>query len=326
MPILTAQRIHFAILVILAAAAMVAVVLIIHRPDSPRGAVVPETPRAAALPPGDHQRELLIGDRRRTYLLHVPPLPAPDRGLPLVLAFHPGLSWGKRFAQVTGMSDAADSAGFAVAYPDAYRRAWNAGDCCGPAQREGVDDVAFAEALIDDVNGALGIDPDRVFAAGFSNGGAFAYRLACEKSDRIVAVAVVAAALRLPVGTCRPARPVSVLHIHGLADPVAPFDGGVGVVAENGESPPVRDTIATFVAANGCSGQPRTEHPSAKVTVTTYSGCRSSTTVELYTIADMGHAWPGATSAALGRFGPQSSEVEATTTALRFFHAHPRRD
>jgi polyhydroxybutyrate depolymerase len=322
--ILTARRVVFSTLLVLTVVATAAV-LIDRRQTSAGGEGMPERRPAVTLSPGDHKRTLLSGDRRRTYLLHVPPSRVPDRGLPLVLMFHPGLSWGERFAAVTGMSRAADDAGFAVAYPDGYHGTWNAGDCCGPAQQEGVDDVASAEAVIDDVNGVLGVDPDRVFAAGFSNGGALAYRLACEKPDRIAAVAVAAAAVRLPAGTCRPGRPVSVMHFHGLADPVAPYTGGAGVVAENGHQPPVQETIATWVAANGCSGQPRTERRNDKVTVTSYTGCRGETTVELYTIANMGHAWPGATSAALGRFGPQSSAVDATTTSLRFFLANPRR-
>jgi polyhydroxybutyrate depolymerase len=55
-----------------------------------------------------------------------------------------------------------------------------------------VDDVAFLDALLDDLAGAYRVDPRRVFATGMSNGAMMAYRLASELSERIAAVAPVA--------------------------------------------------------------------------------------------------------------------------------------
>jgi len=43
-----------------------------------------------------------------------------------------------------------------------------------------------------------------------------AYRLACERADRIAAVGIQAGSIEIP--SCRPSRPVSVLAIHGNAD------------------------------------------------------------------------------------------------------------
>lgn len=58
---------------------------------------------------------------------------------------------------------------------------------------EGVDDVAFVAALIDQLDGELAVDRERVFATGVSNGGMMAYWLAVERSDLVRAIAPVAA-------------------------------------------------------------------------------------------------------------------------------------
>lgn len=49
------------------------------------------------------------------------------------------------------------------------------------------DDVAFVEALLDDLATVVNVDPKRVYATGISNGGMMCYRLAAELSDRIAA-------------------------------------------------------------------------------------------------------------------------------------------
>ncbi len=52
-------------------------------------------------------------------------------------------------------------------------------------------------------------------------------RLGCELEDKISAIAVVAATMgRELFARCKPARPVSVLIIHGTEDPLVPYEGG----------------------------------------------------------------------------------------------------
>ena len=97
--------------------------------------------------------------------------------------------------------------------------------CTGsPTCEDGVDDVPFFEALLDEIGAWADVDPDRVFATGISNGGAMSYRLACDMPERIAGIASVAgmnAAETAP--GCTPSEPVPVLHIHGTDDPCAPY-------------------------------------------------------------------------------------------------------
>ena len=71
---------------------------------------------------------------------------------------------------------------------------WNAGVCCDPALKQDIDDVAYFDALLDDLATRIDYDPRRVYATGLSNGAMMSFRLACQLSERITAVAPVAAA------------------------------------------------------------------------------------------------------------------------------------
>ena len=68
---------------------------------------------------------------------------------------------------------------------------------------------------------------DRVYVAGASNGGMMALRLACERTGRLAAVAVVIANQPWPqVERCRPTVPLPLILINGTDDPLMPWGGG----------------------------------------------------------------------------------------------------
>ncbi len=111
---------------------------------------------------------------------------------------------------------------FVAAYPDGLNRSWNDGRGISPA-----DDVAFVRAAIEDIERAHDVDPRRIYAAGISNGGFFSNKLACDLSDKIAAIASVAATMpEKLVAECKPSRPVPVMYMQGSKDPLVPIDGG----------------------------------------------------------------------------------------------------
>jgi polyhydroxybutyrate depolymerase len=170
----------------------------------------------------------------------------------------------------------------------------------------------------------LPIDPARVYATGISNGGMMSYRLGCEASDTFAAIAPVSATL-FTTAPCQPARRVSVLHIHGLADQNVPFDGGVGPNAAQPNPPaypPVLDGVHRWARLDGCRVR-LTPTTQGKVTTTDWAGCRDGTDVELITIADGGHSWPGGQRMAAILDAP-SPALDATSTIIDFFAAHHR--
>src|SRR5262245_5566428 len=137
----------------------------------------------AAASGGDEVIALVDGGRQRHYLLHVPPETA-DRGpLPVLVALHAGGSSASQLEHYAGLDRIADREHFAVVYPEGIGRhllSWNAGDCCGDASAQGVDDVGFILHLLGDVARRLPVDHTRVYVTGHSNGAMMAHRLAAE--------------------------------------------------------------------------------------------------------------------------------------------------
>ena len=264
---------------------------------------------------------IVVGGRTRTYqLLRRTSLPAGVH-VPLVVVLHGAFGTGALAITQGNWQRAVATRGVIVVAPDGIGRTWNAGACCGPAQWLGTDDVGFIIALVRSVEARQPVDPRRVYATGISNGGMMAYRLGCEASTVFAGIAPVAANLLV---ACRPARSVSVLHIHGLADENVPFGGGIGAASfqlQSPDYPPVMNALARWATIDRCSN--RSAVTGGKLATTTWSGCASGTGVRLLTISDGGHSWPGGQRMSIIA-DPPSTALDATSTMLDFFAAHPR--
>jgi polyhydroxybutyrate depolymerase len=241
----------------------------------------------------------------------------------VILAFHPGFATAQGFAENTGLSIRAGRAGFVVVYPQGYGRSWNAGDCCGPAMRQGIDDVAFVQAVLADLASVMKVDPQHVFATGFSNGAKMAYRLACELSERMAAIAAVGAAMSMSDSACRPTQPIAVLHIHGMADGWGPFYGGPSSHKLAGEQRSIPETIRFWLHQNGCTAATRTTYRHSAAMCTAHSDCQEHAQVALCTIEGMGHQWPGGKVVFPRIFGPGTADISATDMLVEFFLSHP---
>jgi polyhydroxybutyrate depolymerase len=250
--------------------------------------------------------------------------------MPVVLALHGATMNGPMMAWFSGLNRKADEAGFIAVYPNGTGRFssyfWNGGNCCGSAMQNKVDDVAFINALLDDLMGSYHVDPQRVYATGMSNGAIMAYRLASELSDRIAAIAPVSGSLGTE--TCQPKRPVSVLHFHGTMDEYIPFLGGKGARSITGTSfRSVDDSVKTWVKANGCDENPKIDQLSKNgdetvVTRKTYIGGKNGTEVVLVVIEGGGHTWPGMKSPAR-ILGKSTKNISANDLMWEFFQKHP---
>jgi polyhydroxybutyrate depolymerase len=275
-------------------------------------------------------RTLVAGGLTRTYVVHVPTGHDLKTPVPVVLALHGATMNGPMMAWFSGLNGKSDEAGFIAVYPNGTGRnssfTWNGGNCCGWAMQHQVDDVAFIDALLDDLMRAFPVDPRRVYATGMSNGAVMAYRLASELSGRIAAVAPVAGAVGTEVN--RPKRPVSVLHFHGTKDEYIPFLGGRGEQSITGtQFCSVDHSIQTWVKLNGCDESPTTDVLSRTgdemtVTRTTYANGMDGAEVALVVIEGGGHTWPGRRSPA-ATLGKSVTNVSANDLMWQFFERHP---
>jgi len=248
------------------------------------------------------------GGRARSALVHVPRGVATGRRVPIVLVLHGAGGDGPGFERYSRFSQLADREGFVAVYPSAIDRFWTVDE-----DSNGPDDVRFVAALLDRLEGRTCVDPARVYATGLSNGGGMAARLDCDLSERIVAVAPVAGAYGgLP--PCRPSRAVSVLEMHGDADPIVPYEGG------GPGSPDSADGFAAgWAARNGCTASPARRRLAPTAVRLDWSGCRNGTEVSHVRILEGGHDIPGVTP----RTGPPGA-IFGPGEIWRFLAEHPR--
>lgn len=145
---------------------------------------------------------------------------------------------------------------FLYAYPDGLKdgmqnRFWNATDACCNFYGNPVDDVAYIDAIIEDVAMKYAVDRKRIFVFGHSNGGFMAHRLACDLSSKIAAVGSLAGAVWNDASKCNPTDKIAVLQVHGTADATIAYGGGMIV---GNTYPSAMTTMATWAAKNACTG------------------------------------------------------------------------
>jgi polyhydroxybutyrate depolymerase len=226
------------------------------------------------------QRRIVIdsGGVERSFQLVVPDSAVSGRPVPLVLLYHGALADGQSILTLTGFDEKAAAEGFIVAAGDGLGRTWNAGVCCVPASANNVDDLGFTRAMVAAIAAEYCIDTTRVYATGFSNGAAMAFRLACEATDLFAAFAPVAGSLAFP--QCQPveARPMEI--INNVSDPIVPFTLGTF-------------SFDAFTDYNGCTDAREMTQPDFTTTCTIASECSDGATTVLCGVEGTSHQWPG---------------------------------
>jgi polyhydroxybutyrate depolymerase len=133
------------------------------------------------------------------------------------------------------MNPVADKYGLMVAYLNGTegriramkdKRTWNAGGCCGIAQRENIDDVRYIDGFIKHMVETRNADPSRIYLLGHSNGAMMSYRFACQDPGIVSAIVTISGPLM--VNNCPSATGLRVLHIQGEEDAHVPVAGGRG--------------------------------------------------------------------------------------------------
>ncbi len=302
----------------------------------------------AAVGEGDHFCTL-DGFAGRPYELHIP---AGDGPFPVVFLLHGGGGKAQSTNEITcPEGDADDPAcfeavaadlGFVVVQPNGTAkllssfRTWNAGGggaiegsdetwrcSSGIACEEGIDDVAYIDAVLADVG--RNVDVAEVFSTGLSNGAAMSHRLACERASVFSAIGAVGGANQFATTeVCAPDQPVAVLQIHGTEDPCWPYDGGNGsCFNEEGLLLDVLSSTTAWAELNDCGDSTPTSladpmDDGATSTQTTWADCTAP--VSLVTVQGGGHTWPGGELYLREeKIGPVTLDFSASEMILTFF-------
>jgi polyhydroxybutyrate depolymerase len=194
----------------------------------------------------------------RPYNFYVPSGYDANKPTPLLILLHGYSAWGELQDFYLNVKKVAEDQTFLYAYPDGTLDAtgihfWNATDACCNFYGSDVDDVAYIDAIIEDVAAHYNLDRDRVFLFGHSNGGFMSHRFACDRSEKIAAFAALAGDDWLDWSKCNPTTPVSVLQIHGDADALIHYTGGTAFPGA-GAYPSAMGSVAGWAHFNSCPG------------------------------------------------------------------------
>ena len=263
-----------------------------------------------------------LGDR--SYVIDLPAQPA---NAPVILALHGGGGSPAQFARSSGFSAGATAAGYAVIYPAGVGRTrlltWNAGYCCGYAQKTGSDDQGFLSAVIADASARFGLNGERIYLTGMSNGAMMAETFAALHPDHIRAVAAVSGTM--DAKNVFPKRAVPLLIIHGTADSHVQYQGGAGPDAKvDTNFASVDAVIAAFMAINAPLVPSKHLIDPAKdgmsVQRTDYTDDTGQVQIRLLSVQGGGHVWPG--GAGRKRKDEKTKDISANDQILEFFALH----
>lgn len=285
-----------------------------------------------------------VQGQKREYLL-VSPAGMPAGPQPLVLLLH-GHTGTAANALGSGRNPSPLSAWLHVAARETVlvaalqgvkgpddRSGWN--DCRADADNNpDTDDVAFAAAVVKRLVDAGRADAHRIYVMGMSNGAFMTLRLALEMQPQPAAVAAAAGTMATVSECTETPRQVSVLLIHGTADPLVLYEGGqvgLGNQRDRGGGESVAATRDFWLRANGLqdakpigfsfprTGGARDDTSASKQTW----GKDAGPQVEVLTIDKGGHVEPSRKYQIplLYRLlvGAQNHDLEAAEEAWSFF-------
>ena len=206
-----------------------------------------------------------------------------------------------------------------MAYPDGVgpSRLWDLNLKPHPHRTDdvsGAEDVKFIRALVGRLRHAGCVDPRRITAAGYSNGGAFSGVLACSGAVRLAAVVTAEATYKSLPLPCRAPAPVSVLVMHGTGDTAAPnYDGRAG----GGYPADVPGWLRFWAARDRCSSTPVRRKLTTDVIRFDWPRCAPRTAVAHFLIRGGGHEWAGSPPFGVPPLGSAAAETWRFVAPLR---------
>lgn len=222
----------------------------------------------------------------RSYLLQPAQVLGEEERSALVVVLHQEGGTPSGVAAETALAGLRQQ-GATLAYPAGLDQSWDAGACCGTPQADGVDDVRFLEAVLEDVAKRAPVDPDRTALVGYSSGGMLTYRYVCDRPGTLAAAVVVSGSLESPCDDS--ITTPDVLALHGKADGTIGFDRPKFIKALGLAPRPVVSTLGILTRSAGCDNDPKTSQVEG-TEVRRWEGCRGGD-VQAQIVTGKGHGW-----------------------------------
>jgi polyhydroxybutyrate depolymerase len=244
---------------------------------------------------------LTIDGNARSFIVYLPTGYNNAGKLPMIFSIHGGSGTPDGMIRIANFIPIAERDKIILVYPSGVQKNWNDGRPTTPNQL-GINDISFFSQVCDYMISKYSVDPTKIYATGISNGGFMSSRLGCELSNKIAAIAVVAATIEATSisPNCNPLNAVPAMYIHGTNDPLVPIIGGVMTAGgtAGGTILSHTDAIDKWVNINKCKPIPSiTDLPDIANDGTTiqqkvYSSGANGTEVVSYVITNGGHTWP----------------------------------
>jgi polyhydroxybutyrate depolymerase len=224
----------------------------------------------------------------REYFAFIPSNYNSASAVPLVLNFHGFGGNSSGYSTYASMEALAEKENFILIYPDgtemdSYSH-WNP-SLPSSSNKSSANDLGFIDMLIQQLSKDYSIDPKRVYACGFSNGGMMSFGLAHHKSNLIAAVASVSGTML--DAEVSPTHPMPVLIIHGTNDYIISYNG-------NNEYNSVESTLNYWMSFNKIESLSKSDTSiSGNNTIQyfSYENGENGVSVEHYKIVQGGHEW-----------------------------------
>ena len=244
---------------------------------------------------------LTINGIDRSFIVYLPIGYNNAGKMPMVFVIHGGSGTPEGMINIANFKPIADRDKVVLVYPSGVQRNWNDGRPTTPNQL-GINDVSYFNQVSDHMISNYPVDGTRIYATGISNGGFMSSRLGCELSNRIAAIAVVAATIEANTiaVSCNPSNPVPSMYIHGTVDPLVPVTGGNRTAGGTAGGTILShfQAVAKWVSINKCNPNAvETDLPDIANDGTTIkkrsfvSGAGGSEVIS-YVIQNGGHTWP----------------------------------
>ena len=245
----------------------------------------------------------------RTYIIHLPSGYNTNNKYPLVFSLHGLRANALQQKTITQFDKIADQKGFIVVYPNGTDKSWTT---------VGNKDLDFLSNLVDSIRYNYSTN-DCLFMMGFSQGGFMTYKFALNSSHSLKAIAVGSGNISKAAQTASENAPqIPVLHFHGNADNIVPFNGTPPFI------PPVENTIEWLVSHNGCDRIPVVSTlPDIDLTDNStvekyyYGNGDNDSEVTYYKITGGGHTWSGSIPVPI--FGETNQDINQSAIIGDYF-------
>lgn len=269
--------------------------------------------------------------KNRRYTVVLPKVP--QKSAALLIVFHGSNQTGEKMRAFSGnvFDELAQEHGFVVVYPDGYKGHWNDARLSSnfPTRKAGIDDVVFTKTLIHEIQAKNDIDINKVYLAGYSNGGQMVIRLIHEWPYPFAGAMIIAATQPVAANFLAVSRETSlpILLIHGTSDPIVPYNGGMASLwgwNPRGPGLSARQTARYYAQRNHLDSRPtmstleQGRKNGLTVTVEEYSET-GKYPVKFVSIEGGGHVVPNPSKKAALLLGKTATHVNSAKLLWDFF-------